>query len=186
MSYDEKILGIENKIIDIFTMVTWWTEVRFDKNNLYWAAKTSIFSSLFFMLTFLADILQLVEEKKYTVIAFMAFMSSIGLVMFLVKICAPELMGRVHKRAYPQGTPNPCRISKRHSFYRRMSCLILVIAAYFLSFDWNVSDIFFFGWAFMSFCEDFFLSCDSLPPQEKLRRRIQNEQHEGTLLPTHS
>lgn len=65
MDLDKKVLTLENRIIDFFTMFTWWTDVRWNKDNLHFAASLSTVSSFFVAATFSSDLLDLIEKKNW-------------------------------------------------------------------------------------------------------------------------
>ena len=144
MNLSERMLAFENKVIDFLTIFTWWTEVRFDKNNIYLSLVMSTWQSLFFALMFVGDIPELLDKKRYAILAILSMCTFLCSCVFLFKIFAKNFLLTILKSQNPQGTPNPCRIRARNSLRRRLSITFLVFGFYYVTIDSGVSDIFFY------------------------------------------
>ena len=86
MNLSEKMLVLENKIIDVLTMFTWWTEVRFDKDNIHWARIFTIVGSLLFAIAFLSELPILYEKKQYFFFWTGLILGLFQILIFLVEV----------------------------------------------------------------------------------------------------
>jgi hypothetical protein len=78
-------------------------------------------------------------------------------------------------RDFPQGCPNPSRGMKKTSD-RRVGGVLLSFFVCCLLPIFKELEVFLFAVAVFSLTAEFFLlSCDSIPPEEKARRRAKNE-----------
>ena len=175
MSSDEKLLAVENNVIDFLTTITWWTEIRFEKNNVYWAVRFSIFETLFVALAFMGELPATFKAGNYLSITLLGLLSLGALVMFLFKITTIETFTASLVRFYPQGCPNLGRISRRRSRERRLS--VIFFSIFFVT--WMITKDLFWFFFFTSEASGIFmkflLACDSIPPQEKARRKLAKE-----------
>ncbi len=177
MNLNERILALENKIIDVFTIFTWWTEVRFDKDNLYWSVTFAKFYSIFFACMFFTEIPSAIEQKSYQFVIFAGIVGVGNLFFFLMLVTKENFSIGVLRRNNPQGMPNPCRISVGHSTRRRIVMfLLLVIICLFVKVI--VVSAFLVHLTLGTTCffiSEFLIACDSLPPAEKERKLANNE-----------
>lgn len=177
MKLDEKVLKLENRIIDFFTMFTWWTEVRFDKGNVYLAAITSTVSSLFFLLMLIIEIPETLVKKQWIWFSLFSLIATIQTILFLLKVVFQEILISNLFKNNPQGSPNPCRRLTSKSNERRIS-VVTFFAVYMFTFHAVPVDSSGLFMLFSFVCdvfERFLLACDSIPPQEKSRRKAIRE-----------
>jgi hypothetical protein len=168
MSLNDKILVFENRIIDFLTMFTWWFEVRFDKTNIYLAAVASILTSVFGFIAFTSNISDLFEKKNWFLLFISVVFAFCFAIAFLLKVLCGDLVEEKIIKHNPQGIPNPCRISKKHSEIRRMEIITLFVVVFSAKSD--IFSISFFASLFCSFLFSLLIACDSIPPKEKQKR----------------
>jgi uncharacterized membrane protein len=171
----EKILILENRIIDWLTILTWWIEVRFGKTNvdlavvLYFLA----FCGLFFAFGYAGARLYQLNYTFFSIIFFLiALIILIGTLGFVHKLVSTTQ--RICKD-FPQGCPSPSRYLKKCSQQRFGATLTVMLLTVVFSFS---GIIFFYVLAVVALVLNvfyFLLSCDSIPPEEKARRRAKNE-----------
>lgn len=179
MTFDEKILILENRIIDFLTMIMWWTEVRFDKDNIAVAVTFTTLSSLCFFLAIAINLPEMIERKHFIFFSFSALVAIlIGAIFCRNVLFRTQLVSSI-KRYNPQGTPNPCRISRRHSTLRRLAVFCFFFGLILFPPASDVSNMFMLTTFFLDCLKEFLVACDSLPPQEKMRRKIANEEASG-------
>lgn len=177
MSFNEKLLAFENRIIDVLTTFTWWTEVRFDKDNIYWARIFSILSCLFGCVHALYS-----AETRFETMEYFMFWFNLAVALLFILIGAYFVIFKESalddlRNLSSQGTPNPCRVSKTHSMLRRFCMFLALMRLISLSFTFGTLYILFFSLS----C--FVLACDSIPPGEKSRRKFMYESQEMNLSP---
>lgn len=181
MNLSEKMLVLENKIIDVLTMFTWWTEVRSDKDNIHWARIFTIVSSLLFAIAFLSELPILYEKKQYFFFWTGLIIGLFQILIFLVEVTFKEFSLDDLKNSHPQGSPNPCRVSKEHSLKRRTRMFFFVAQCLFLIATFSILFLYFSFAILFSCLTEFVLACDSIPPQEKSRRKATNELQDMNL-----
>jgi hypothetical protein len=126
----------------------------------------------------------MIERKHFLFFSFSALMAILFGTVFCFKVLYRTQVVSAIKRHNPQGTPNPCRISRRHSTLRRLAvfCFFFSLMLFFPASD--MSNMFMLTTFFLDCVKEFLLACDSLPPQEKLRRKIANEEVAGSIQPS--
>lgn len=182
MTFDEKILVFENKIIDFLTMITWWTEVRFNKDNIILAANNSALASLCLFFAIALDIPEIINKGMYGLLFILGTLAFLLMGVFCLKVFGISMFVISLKRYNPQGTPNPCRVSGKHSLKRRYTVFLFIFLTLLLKKD--LSNIFFIVAFFLDALTEFLVACDSLPPQEKMRRKIASEEAAGSMQPS--
>lgn len=173
MNLDDRILVLENRGIDFLTMFTWWYEVRFDITNVRLATIISTLSSLFGFVSFFIISQDLYEKKQLVFFFIVSIITSFFVVGFLIKVLITDLFEKMIINENPQGSPNPCRVSRRHSASRRSEAFFTLLLLVNLNSD--VILFFLFLFYFSRFLISFLLACDSISPEEKNRRRKLNE-----------
>jgi hypothetical protein len=176
VNFDEKVLVLENRIIDFLTMLTWWTEVRWNKNNLKIAFSFMAFGGCLAGAASGYMAIDSIEKKSWVIAVIFSIVLTLETVKFFVCLFFEERVLQRIKKFYPQGFPNPCRVSKKHSNRRRIA-FFAIILIFFVSNAtmWLLSDFCLAGYFLFGMISEFLLACDSLPPEEKAKRRARNE-----------
>ncbi len=179
MNFDQKILVLENRIIDFLTMITWWTEVRWNKSNLHIAATMATLGTLLIAVAFCFDVIDSIEKRNWIFAGFASICTAFGTISLTAKIFFRERLVESFKRQFPQGFPNPCCVSKKHSTERRFTFSAFII--FYIMMERDAFGYFFASYLAIEIVVFFFLACDSLPPGEKARRIAKREV--STMLP---
>lgn len=184
---DGPVLTLENKVIDKLTKFTWWFEVKFNKDNVYLANFVSniflLASSLFLMRW------SFYFFKEGYLLSLIAVVLSLFILYILTrKIQLEESIIFVVRMQYPQGCPNPCRYLLKQSRERRSEFFQFFLWSFvaFLEYgDFIFSAIFNIACiVFMGSVETFLLACDSLPKEEKEKRKKVLEIKKHVLSPS--
>lgn len=176
MNFDEKVLALENRVIDFLTMITWWTEVRWNKNNLRIAALFVIFSTALGCAAFSCMVIGSIERKIWIIAVILSVALTSETVKLFLCLFFEEKILEKYKSFFPQGFPNPCRVSRKHSNKRRETFLIIIL--FFFTSNatkWLLNDFYLVGYFLFEMISQFLLACDSLPPEEKAKRKARND-----------
>ena len=171
----------DQKMIDFLTIICWWTEVRFEKNNLYWGYKVNIISHMFWFFTGTFILIQVLEKgSNFWIFLLSFFLMIIGLTLFLKIIFQEKVMKYIYLEIFPQGSPNPCRILVNR-FSERIGHLVVLffLCLSFLASDFSKLINLELMWAILSFFAlifasffDYIMACDSMPPKVKEERKV--------------
>lgn len=181
MKLKDKILAADNLLINWLTAVTWWIEVRFNKNNVDVAILCDRVSDLFEVVALIGFIVWLGDMPYSTPVK---IASSLLLVINVTTFVRDLVFSQKHRQRllliYPQGFPNPCRCIPYHINHRLLvSVGILVCIMFGMMWLAHVDTMIWCLPLLMSSVIGFFysylLACDSLPPEEKALRRAKQE-----------
>lgn len=182
---------LDQKMIDFFTMICWWTEVRWEKNNIYWVYQVDVFEMILTIIFW-----YLVSNFPLNVgVTFLSYVMIVhSLLRLTILVFAKEFYVDSVLSRYPQGFPNYCRISEKHKKYRKISFVTGLSSLFFFypmspfllkeAFPAYIFVVYFFV-VILSTSYYYFLACDSLPPQEKEKRKAEIEVWYGQLQPIH-
>lgn len=182
----------DQRLIDFLTMICWWTEVKWEKNNLHWAYQTNILSHMFWFFTGTFVLIQILEKGNYFWILFVSFiLSVVGFTLFIKIVFSDKIMRFVYIPMFPQGSPNPCRISHKHISDRKELIFLFFVfcLGYYLD-DFSkfvISELMWSISCFLALIFGFFfeylMACDSIPPEEKVKRKAKVDMWNGNLQP---
>lgn len=178
MSLHEKILKVENKIIDFLTMLCWWSEVRFDISNLGWYSRVNILGLLVWIAGFLLVCLVAFTDQRYFLFSICVLFQLFLVLDFFMSVLFPVEKIEAILEKFPQGFPNPSRFLKykeRRFFFSLTLYQVLWLLLVTESSVDVISSVFLILALLISTLECFLLSCDEMPPAEKARRRAARE-----------
>lgn len=174
------LLKIEDGIIDFLTMITWWTEVRFNKSKIFLAVLCQILESLILGIGCITIFSEMVESSSYQLyyISFVFFF--IALIPF--RVCFEKCRYiRVNIEAIQNWLYQENNIRHRMipDFYKNRRAPLwvavgMVVAALFFSLGSYQVLVLFLIAMFLESLEFFLLSCDPIPEEEKERRKENN------------
>ncbi len=182
-----RIKEFDQRIIDFLTMICWWTEVRFDKDNLFFSLHSRILYAL--SMTFIFFFLYLDSSGNFFSFIFLLMMFYDGLTVILLFFSFDYVKNILLPKKYLQGCPNPQRINSSSVRDRLLTMLISIISSTFYFFGTDelskiINLYFSVGFFFWSLFY-YFLACDSIPPEEKAKRKARIEEWNGQLQPIH-
>lgn len=169
MNLDDRILALENRCINFLTIFTWWSEVRFGITNVRLATFFSTLSSLFGAFSFFVIFQDLYEEKRLILLLATTVIIFLFILRVLIKVLMRDFFEKKIIEKNPQGLPNPCRISSPHSGGRRLEIFIALVLL--INLNGNIIVFFMFLSYLLKFLVSFLLACDSIPQEEKDKRR---------------
>ena len=181
----------DQKSIDFLTMICWWTDVRWDKNNIFWVYQVDIFEMVLTIISwYLIGHFSTFVSVTFLSYVFLAY----ALIRLTLLVFAKEFYLNGVLSRYPQGFPNFCRISTKHTkercnafFLNTTSLIVLFLVWQLTSFFKDYPAAFIFSlYVAMTICSTIYyylLACDSIPPQEKQRRIEKIEVESGMLQP---
>ncbi len=175
MNIHQGLLAVENRIIDFLTAITWWAEVRFGKDNLYFAHKASAFVSLFMLFIGVSQMPVFIDQKEYVKIGLCAVAVLVTFSAFVLEIIFEDIAISILKVDNPQGNPNPCRIRKRTIIKRRICFTLLLVSMYYFVLGGEMVFLCFSLMCLFALTDTLLAACDSLSLQEKMRRQAQNQ-----------
>lgn len=179
----------DQRLIDFLTMICWWTEVKWEKNNIFWVYQVDIFEM---MLTVIFWYL-VAHFSPFVSVTFLCYIwIALSLIRLTILVFAKEFYLDSVLSRYPQGCPNYCRFSDNHKNYRKivfftgLSSILLFYPVSGLllieSFPVSIFIVYIFV-VFLSIIYYYFLACDSIPPEEKAKRKARVEMWIGNLQP---
>ncbi len=182
----------DQRLIDFLTMICWWTEVKWEKNNLYWAYHSNMIAhiSWFFFFTFI--LIQIMKTGTDFWVFFCSLFVAISGFSFCLKILfQKEIMNYYFLVTFPQGSPNPCRFLQERISDRKGYVFnsIFIFIAYCFQDISNYAEyelMWIFSFSIMlifSFFFEYLMACDSIPPEEKIKRKSKIEEFQGNLQP---
>ena len=203
-----RIKEFDQRIIDFLTMICWWTEVRWDKDNLYWAYVIRLFENFFAVTFFVLNYYFIIVYQHNKEYENFIFFQKYGLLFFLshhffylIKLTLFESSFFDYlKENFPQGFPNPCRIEElcvrfriKAFFVFGFVFIIVPIFCFLILKSFigiKITEVIFFGvlvFLGQSFGVLFYflVACDSIPPEEKQKRREKIEMWSGRLQSVH-
>lgn len=188
MNIGEKVLQIENFLIDYLTGFTWWTESRWEFTNIRWAKIIMLPALIFFAVGFWSLFLntEFFWKALWGLLSALSFLFVFA-VLFL-DVFAPGRMEADLRLKYPQGLPNPNRVIGRSLSKRRESFIISIIlivlgrVAIFQDVHTVIVEMFFVPAFVLRSLYFFFLACDSLPTQRKNEMRKKREENRSRVL----
>lgn len=182
-----KIKEFDQRIIDFLTMICWWTEVRFDKDNLFFSLHSRILYAL--CMAYVCFFLYLDSSNAFFSVLFLFGAFYDGLSVIILFFSFDYVKNIILPKKYLQGCPNPQRINSSSVMDRLLTMSVTIISLSFYLFGTDESSkitnlYFFVGFFFWSLFY-YFLACDSIPPEEKAKRRAKIEEWSGQLQPIH-
>jgi dipeptide/tripeptide permease len=171
----EKILVLENRIIDWLTILTWWIEVRFGKTNVDVAMSVSLNALFVFCLANVSITIVTFNNGQTGWCIFFSFFTVLMFIGLSYYLFLPEAARDYQLKKFPQGCPNPSRKLKEASNQRLGRALFMSYFLIHLFDDVTVTLVLLTIFFFMHMLVPFLLSCDSIPPEEKAKRRARNE-----------
>ncbi|MCF7843747.1 hypothetical protein K9M47_02520 [Candidatus Gracilibacteria bacterium] len=182
----------DQRLIDFFTMICWWTEVKWEKNNLCWAYHTNIIAHISWFFFFTFALIQVMKTgSQLWVFFFSIFVAISGFTLCLKVIFQRKTIDHYFLVIFPQGSPNPCRFLKEKISDRKgwVYSALLVYIAYLIQdvskyAEYESMWIFsFYTTLIFSFFFEYLMACDSMPPEEKAKRKARVEEWNGNLQP---
>lgn len=184
MSLFEKLVSCEGRVIDWLTAFCWWTEVRFEKDNMHWAVQIKILENILHTSAWVYASTQLFMSNHPIWAILTVFLSLCLMVVIHVLIFHVEKVIQIIKNEWPQGFPNPSREIKLEQRIRD------VLGTFFLLWVTIISDgteLIFFSMlstgGIFSLISNLLLCCDSIPPHEKEKRKARIESWDSQLVP---
>lgn len=181
MNIHEKILVLENYVIDWLTVITWWIETRFDKDNVDVAISAHKVECLLWICICLEMSHFFFKNGLHVFLCVTVFYGAFETIRLLSLIFLEFIARTKFTTQFPQGCPNPCRILAVGIGARRVSTVVMVVTTWLLGIFFS-TDSYSFMFAsciavgsLLNCIFYFLLSCDSLPPEEKAARRLKNE-----------
>lgn len=177
---DDRLLRIENKIIDALTVLMWWVEVNRDVSA---RALGSVFARWVIRVyaVYFAAVLPLqILEEQWALTGLSALLLVVSTLVGLLTMS--ESFWERYMLSYPTGTPNLGRYTVRGR--RRWAFFFIFWGQMLVLADPGNSTylIFLFGTC-LDLAGNFLLSCDTLPPGERDRRRARNEAARQRFVP---
>lgn len=180
-----KIKELDQRIIDFLTMICWWTEVIFDKDNLFFSLHARILYTL--CMIYVCFFLYLDSSNAFFSVLFLFGTFYDGLSVIILFFLFDHIKNISLPKKYLQGCPNPQRINSSSVMDRLLAMSVTIISLAFCLFGTNelgktVNLYFTVGFFFWSLFY-YFLACDSIPPEEKAKRKARTEEWKGNLSP---
>jgi Ca2+/Na+ antiporter len=174
------LIALENRVIDFLTMITWWTEVRFNKDSILFGLLCQTTMFLFVGLGCIVIFSEL-QESKSREMYYISFVFLIVGVIYLKRFLSllqdvPNLVtmfGNVLSN--PEGT-------KRRELYftskNRHGAFFVALLFLVLTVFIDQKPLIYFTIALLfETTAFFFFSCDPIPQEEKERRKENNIAH---------
>lgn len=173
------LAAIDNRIVNFLTMIAWWSEVRFDITNRDIGFKCKMFSLILclgFFSGLMVNMVLMPDKTWITIVAmivcslFLA-MYMLSVVMYLVN---PSMIRTIVDSHFKKGCPNPERILGLRTRSVNLLILCLCFLTLFIFMFSKMVVLYFFLISFNA-ASEYFYACDSIPPEEKARRKAANE-----------
>jgi hypothetical protein len=126
MSIRDKVLAIENRIIDKLTEYTWRTELNYKKSNTDLATTVLSFSTLLICYLFASEGVECYQDQHFIQGTLAFLLALVEFVVSLALAIKPERCMQVLARDFPQGYPSPSRYSVKSSGIRLAALLSLL------------------------------------------------------------
>ena len=170
MDSNDKILAIENRIIDALTAFSWWTEVKFERNNFDFKVISLQGFLLFMSVSFGSGAIFLFKVNVFPEALIFSLIFLFHFLLLIYSFFAFSKIKEDFKKDDPKGSPNPNRYSRTQSILRRIYVFMAFFSfCMFVAHQEEVYLSFSLGFCFLSLFF-FFGACDPIPPNKKKKR----------------